>query len=298
LLVRYAFQNGIYTIVKGVRSIEDFNFEELCHEVGRSQGFSVETVLMLSDPAYVGVSSSNVKILQQDHGDIHTYVPLFVKQKLEQRLSNQYLLGVTGEIGSGKSYFGEKFVEWGRRKGISIHNIELDVLGHRILEGNKEYSHVRAQIIEEFGPNVDRVSLREKVFSSSEKLKKLEELLHKPILACFQEELYGKEGLVLINAALLSEAGLPYLSNNNCVLVRSYKNTRNDRLNQRGLRPKEIERIEHSQYSADVKEKVLKEQIEKDRYGKLWVVKNYDGSDHKKTFEEIAKYFNLLEDRK
>ena len=45
-----------------------------------------------------------------------------------------------------------------------------------------------------------------------------------------RREMYGKKGLVLLNAALLAEAGLTYLSNSNIILVTTDKNSQERRL--------------------------------------------------------------------
>lgn len=64
-----------------------------------------------------------MKAIQKDSGAIHEYVPLNVKQNLEARMSGQYIVGITGEIGSGKSYVSKKLEEIGKQKKIPTHYI-------------------------------------------------------------------------------------------------------------------------------------------------------------------------------
>ena len=103
LLVDYAYEQGIEVIVKGVRNAADFDYENVLHEVGVSQKLGIDTHILFARPELAHVSSSAVKSIQKEQGLIHEYVPLYVKQCLEARMSEQYIVGVTGEIGAGKS---------------------------------------------------------------------------------------------------------------------------------------------------------------------------------------------------
>lgn len=301
LLVRYASQKGVETVIKGVRNSEDFHFETLCHEVGSSQNLGIETYLLLAKPEFSHVSSSAVKILQQDHGEVRKYVPLNVKQKLEERVASQFILGITGQVGSGKSYVGERFVQLGKQKGITVYNIELDELGHRILSNNPKYEVAREAIVKEFGEQVrnadtsiDRRVLAKICFSNSDKLKKLNEIMHPQILLAYQEELYGKKGIIIVNAALTAETDTSYLSNNNVILVKAEEKIRNSRLKNRGLDQSQINKVSCAQYSFYEKEESLKKSIKKDNHGKLWYIDNSNGVNQiEERFEEVLAYFKL-----
>jgi pantetheine-phosphate adenylyltransferase len=300
LLVRYAFEKGIYNIVKGLRNNEDLNFETLCYEVGKTQNHNIETYLLLTDPEIPYISSTIVKALQKDHADIHKHVPLNVKQKLEQKISEQYLVGITGEISSGKSYIAKKFVKLGKQKGIQVHNIEFDNLGHKILKNTDKYSQVREDILKEFKEkiklpdgSINRNALGEVVFSNPEKREKLNKILHPPIIQEFYNSLYNKKGIILVNAALIAESGISYLCNNNVVLVKTNKDIRYERLKNRGLNHEQITNIDNCQYNFKQKKKSLEESIQKDNYGNLWTTDNSPDTDKniKDTFEKITNYF-------
>jgi KaiC/GvpD/RAD55 family RecA-like ATPase len=99
-----------------------------------------------------------VKAIQKENGFTHKFVPLYVKQRLEQRMSGQYRIAVTGEIGAGKSYVSNQFVELGKQRGIDVHNIELDHVAHSILGSLQEpgYVTVRAKIADTFGDHVQQ----------------------------------------------------------------------------------------------------------------------------------------------
>jgi pantetheine-phosphate adenylyltransferase len=297
LLTRYASQQGIHTIVKGIRDYEDFKIEALYHRVGESQNSEIETVLFIAKPELEHVSSSAVKILQQEHGDIHEYVPLSVKQKLEERISGQYFVGITGETGSGKSYVGERLVELGKEKGLEVHNIELDLIGHQILGHLRKHKEARENIIREFGEEVklidgsiNRKLLRKIVFADKRKLDRLNQYMHKPILLELQEALYGKKGLILVNSALLAETDTLYLCNNNVIMITADEITRVDRLKSRGFNEQEIYSVTQLQDRFEEKQRKIIEAIKRENHGSLWVI---DNSKEKRN-EEISNAFNKI----
>ena len=286
LLVDYAYENGISVVVKGVRNSADFDYENVLHQVGESQKLDIDTHILCAKPELAHISSSAAKAVQKEQGLIHEYVPLYVKQCLEARMSGQYIVGVTGEIGVGKSYVSRKFEEIGREKGVDVYNIELDEIGHQILGELTEpkYQEVRKEIVGTFGETVkmddgtiNRKALGEVVFNDAEQLARLNEIMRTPLLVRLRRELYGKKGLILLNAALIVEADMTYLCNNNVVLVAVNKASQQRRLQERGLTAEQIERRLASQYSYEQKKDKLKAMINRDKQGKGWRINNSDG---------------------
>lgn len=64
---------GINVIVRGVRSMKDFEYERQMAEVNRKLT-GVETVVLFADPAYESLSSSLVRELAAYGRDISTYI--------------------------------------------------------------------------------------------------------------------------------------------------------------------------------------------------------------------------------
>ena len=116
LLVDYAYENDIPVIIKGIRDQVDTDYEKIIHQVGESQELDIETYILFARPELSHISSSTVKAIQKEHGRIEKYVPLYVKQCLEAKMSGQYIVGITGEIGAGKSYVSEKFIQLGKER--------------------------------------------------------------------------------------------------------------------------------------------------------------------------------------
>ena len=204
LLVDYAFEKGINVVVKGARDSKDFDYEKMLHQIGESQKLGIDSYVLFARPDFAHFSSSVVKSLQKYQGNIREYVPICVKQKLEEKLSSQYIIGITGEMGSGKSFVSKKFVEIGNQKGLAVHNIELDNIGHEILGKlkNPRYMQVRNEIIQEFGESVklengfiNRKALGEIVFNDGIKLKKLNEIMQQYMLVRLRREISDKKGL-------------------------------------------------------------------------------------------------------
>ncbi len=293
MLVDFAYENNIDVIVKGVRSSKDFEYEQSLHSLGDSQRLGIDTFVLFTKPSLAHISSSAVKDIQKEQGLIQDYVPPYVKQCLEAKLSGQYIVGLTGEIGSGKSYVGEQLVALAHKSGLKAHNVELDRLSWQIQEDLQEekYALVRRQITDAFGAEVanadgsiNRKVLGEIVFADSAKLARLNEIMATPILVRLRRELQGKQGLILLNAALLVEAEMSQLANYNMILLSVSEKVQQARLLDRGLSLEQIKRRLASQYDFAHKKKHLEAAIAKHGQGQLWVVNNDQASE-----AELAK---------
>lgn len=304
MLVDFAYENNIDVIVKGVRSSKDFEYEMSLHSLGESQQLGIDTFILFAKPSLAHISSSAVKDIQREQGLIQDYVPAYVKQCVEAKISGQYLVGLTGEIGSGKSYVGEKMLELARKKGIEAHNIELDHLSWQIQEDLQEekYALVRKKITDLFGAEVakadgsiNRKVLGEIVFADQEKLKKLNEIMATPILVRLRRELKDKKGLIFLNAALLVEASMSQLVNYNMLLLSVSEKFQQERLLGRGLNQEQIQRRLQSQYNFLNKKKHLEGNIAKYGQGKLWILENDSAKeqDVQKTLDSILLHFGL-----
>ena len=304
LVVDYAYENAISVIVRGIRGTADFEYENFLHQCGESQKLGIETFILIARPSLTHISSSSVKSIQKEQGLIHEYVPLHVKQKLEAKMSGQYIIGVTGEVGSGKSYISNKLVEIGMRKGIPVYNIDLDVIGHDILGNLQEagYQKLRQDIGDEFGKEVvtkngsiDRKVLGEIVFNNPRELRKLNDLMYTPLLVRLRREMYGKTGIMIFNAALIAETNLTYVCNNNVILVKADKNAQKQRLAKRHLDDQQIQRRIASQYDFEQKKNYIEKKIKDNNYGKLWIYDNSVENSNEpveKLLAEILEYFS------
>ena len=74
LTVDFARREGAAYIIKGVRSVKDFEYEREQADINR-QLSGVETILLYSDPGHSSVSSSMVRELIHFGQDVSRYLP-------------------------------------------------------------------------------------------------------------------------------------------------------------------------------------------------------------------------------
>ena len=74
LAVDFARQEGAQFIVKGVRSVKDFEYEREQADINR-QIAGIETILLYSEPQYSSISSTVVRELQHFGMDVSAFLP-------------------------------------------------------------------------------------------------------------------------------------------------------------------------------------------------------------------------------
>jgi pantetheine-phosphate adenylyltransferase/dephospho-CoA kinase len=282
----YAYEN-MATVLKGVRDAKDFEYEKNQFEAIEMQELGVDTVLLPARKEMSSIASSYVKGLQKAGLSIEKLVHPYVKQCLEARLSGQYVMGVTGEIGTGKSTICRKIQKLGKEKGIPVHYIDLDKIPHDIYDGifkEPVYTQIRKQIVEMFGKDVElpdgrinRKILGEIVFNDRRQLQRLNEIVYKPMMTRLRREMSNKSGLIIIEAALAAELGMTYLSNNNYILVSADRKSQEKRLRERGLTDEQIKRRVESQITTELKREIIQREISENKHGKIWEINNSDG---------------------
>jgi pantetheine-phosphate adenylyltransferase len=283
MVVDFALEQGARVIVKGVRNAADFDYEQVHHLVGLSQRAGIDTHLLFADPALAHVSSSAVKAIQAEHGFVHDLVPPAVKAALEEVLSGQLVVGVTGVAGAGKSTLCAALAAAGRREGLPVHDVDLDRIAHAVLAGDGAplAASTRAALVERFGPGIagsqgiDRRLLGARVFEEPGAVRDLDALLAPAVLVGLRRALYGLRGVVLLDSALLAEHGLLPLCNGRVVLVDVAEGDRASRLAARGWSPREIRGRTEAQASTEGKRRAIEEAIARARFGQLWT---WDGS--------------------
>jgi pantetheine-phosphate adenylyltransferase len=74
LAVDFAKAEGAHYIVKGVRSVKDFEYEREQADINR-QISGIETVLLFAEPQYASVSSSVIRELRHFGRDVNEFLP-------------------------------------------------------------------------------------------------------------------------------------------------------------------------------------------------------------------------------
>lgn len=120
------------------------------------------------------------------------------------------LIGLTGGLGTGKTFVGEAM------ETLGCHLIHADELGRQVLlpEGEAYQDVVRefgADILEPDGA-INRRKLAAVVFADPERLERLNRLVHPPVIGRVEElsrEFFARDpgGIVVVEAAILIETG-------------------------------------------------------------------------------------------
>lgn len=102
------------------------------------------------------------------------------------------VIGITGSIGSGKSYALEIFKRICEQNKINASFLEVDDIRRNILE--KE--------------NIDRVELNKKIYNSQDEMRKYKDFMNPKIKEYLIKQINNTEGFIFIEWALLIEDGL------------------------------------------------------------------------------------------
>lgn len=72
--IDFAARHGARYVVKGVRSVKDFEYEREFAELNKQYG-ELETVLLISDQKYANISSSIVRLFMSNGRDVTDMLP-------------------------------------------------------------------------------------------------------------------------------------------------------------------------------------------------------------------------------
>ena len=118
-----------------------------------------------------------------------------------------YVIGITGGVGSGKSYAAHRLQE---KLGATL--LIADELGHVVMEAGRS---AYCQIVEHFGQNIvssdgsiDRAALAEIVFSDARARDWLNQVIHPAVIEYIRDTIHQnrtRSGILLIETALMYE---------------------------------------------------------------------------------------------
>ena len=89
LLVDFAKQKNVSTVIRGLRAVSDFEYEFQMSLTNRALNQNIDTVFFMTDQKYSYLSSSLIKQLAKFNGDISEFVPSSVTVKLKEKFSNE-----------------------------------------------------------------------------------------------------------------------------------------------------------------------------------------------------------------
>ena len=76
---------GAGTILRGARTSADFQFEAQMARSNRAMAPELDTVILISSPEHVHISSTLVRQVSEHSGDLEPFVPDAVARVLESR---------------------------------------------------------------------------------------------------------------------------------------------------------------------------------------------------------------------
>ena len=84
LTVKFAQDNDIELLIRGIRSVKDFEYERDIAELNALQNKAIETVFMIADSKYQSISSTMVKEIAYYGGELQELVPAHVGDKVKK----------------------------------------------------------------------------------------------------------------------------------------------------------------------------------------------------------------------
>jgi pantetheine-phosphate adenylyltransferase len=75
LTINYARETGAEVLIRGLRAVSDFEYEMQLSQTNSALADEIKTVFLITKPEYNFISSSTVKEVLQNGGDVSKFVP-------------------------------------------------------------------------------------------------------------------------------------------------------------------------------------------------------------------------------
>jgi len=85
LTVEYAKEIGATILIRGIRSVSDFEYEINLANINKVLAPSIETIFLPTSPDLAVVSSSMVKEIAKLNGDISRFVPSYIAERIHSK---------------------------------------------------------------------------------------------------------------------------------------------------------------------------------------------------------------------
>ncbi|MDP3771726.1 MAG: dephospho-CoA kinase, partial [bacterium] len=290
LLADVYLREGCDVIFRGVRTPADRSGDEAqmaLHDV-ILPGLSRHVEYVAAKPERTLVSSTMVKAFVAHDLDVSRYVPVHVKQALEERILRRCLIGITGPIAVGKSHVTTRIAEHVQGyDDFPVTVMDLDKLQRDLYtEDSPGAQLVRddlarllgQDILTDGGRTVDRQRIADRIFSPAcpaDTRAAAHAIVAPHVERKFREAIRGTRGLVLIEWAQLLEMGCSRLVNNHVILVESPE--RATFAKRRGISDTRLAELREFQWSDERKRHALDTRIAADQYGRVYRFENRRG---------------------
>lgn len=288
----YCNEKQVRLLVRGVRNAEDMKYETAAAEYHQKHG--IETILV---PTYGEISNLSSTKLKEDVKAgklVHCKTTAMIKQALEEKLLGVTIIGVTGQIGSGKSTYCRNLADYAKTQGISIIHINADNIAHS-LYSTGAYPELQKKISEEFGADViegssiNRKALARKALATNESRLRLMAMLAEPFQQEVEKIIAKSKGIVLLDAAYL-DMMLQWV-NYNVIMVTCNEEERLKRVIARDkMSEDKFKTVSGYLLSPDEFRKKWQEESKKAKNGKFYEAES-EKMDYKGALEWIQKSF-------
>jgi pantetheine-phosphate adenylyltransferase len=85
LTVKQTKKLGASHIIRGLRAVTDFEYEFQMTHANRVLEKGIDSIFFMTDNRYSFLSSTTVKEIAQFNGDLSTFVPKYVEEKLQEK---------------------------------------------------------------------------------------------------------------------------------------------------------------------------------------------------------------------
>ncbi len=269
LLMDVFLKEGCDVLFRGIRNAEDERYEDaqIANHALVYPPIKDKVVYLRARPEFAQVSSSLVKSFVSRSIDVSRFVSAEVKAELEARIVERYLVGVTGELASGKSTLTQAMVQVCGEWGTPALHVDVDALSREALfEDSRGGDLLRSALARMLGDDALFVGDREVVLARfrtaffreglSEDVCVQVHTLIKPHVERLYRERVGKfRGVVFYEWAQLAEMRMFGFVNNVAVVVESPD--RAELAEQRGVPKAQYEYVSSLQWSADKKAEAL-----------------------------------------
>lgn len=86
LVVEFCQREGYAAILRGLRSVADFEYEYQMALTNRHLACDIETVFVMPSAEYAFTSSSLIKDVLRNGGDVSSFLPKVIEEELRERL--------------------------------------------------------------------------------------------------------------------------------------------------------------------------------------------------------------------
>ncbi len=75
LTVNFCKSIGAAYIIRGIRTVSDFEYEKAIAQMNHSLAPDIESIFIVSKPGYSSISSTIVREIMRHHGDVSQFIP-------------------------------------------------------------------------------------------------------------------------------------------------------------------------------------------------------------------------------